>query len=433
VSDPTSRNTAVVQLSFASLRSASGPAIHQVQSCDDMGLRQAITSAADGDTIAMPMGCSVITLTAGAIPIMVDNLNLVGPGAAAFTIDGGGGSGFYNRVFRHYGAGTLAISGITIADASVLNSVEPNGGCIDSDGTVVLAQSTVTACYLQAASGLTAQGGAIYGKLGVTLYSSTVSSSEVHALAGFTAGGGLFSNGYLYLSGSTVSDNLAAEPGFGGGAYSIHGDVQIKASTISGNRAGLTGGGLFVGYLGGPTAVAYITDSTISGNYASGYVGGVALHIPATISNSTIVSNRSVETGTGVGVYAATTFVATSSIFASNLTPAGDLGMDVLAPTGIGGEKNIIVLTPSTAPADTITSCPHLGPLADNGGPTWTHALLQGSPAIDAGENTLTLEFDQRMDGFPRTFGATTDIGAYEWQGDLQDEIFSSGFESACD
>jgi hypothetical protein len=58
-----------------------------------------------------------------------------------------------------------------------------------------------------------------------------------------------------------------------------------------------------------------------------------------------------------------------------------------------------------------------LGPLANNGGPTLTHALLAGSPAIDTGSNPLALSFDQRGSGFARTAGAQTDIGAFEVQG----------------
>ncbi len=55
-----------------------------------------------------------------------------------------------------------------------------------------------------------------------------------------------------------------------------------------------------------------------------------------------------------------------------------------------------------------------LGPLAPNGGPTRTHALLPGSPAIDAGSNPLGLTTDQRGTGFPRVLGGTADMGAHE-------------------
>ena len=410
------------------------PVIHEVQSCDDMSLRQAITSALDGDTVTMPMGCSFITLDSGEIPILVDNLTLSGPGADAFTLDGGQTSGFYNRVFRHYGIGTLAISGMTISGATTNNSVDPNGGCIDSDGTVKLYQATVKNCYMQAQSGLNAQGGAIYAKLGVELHASTVSANTANAVQGRTAGGGVFSNGYFLAEASTLSGNFADGSGFGGGVYAINGDVEVRSSTLSGNKAAVAGG-LFVGYMtGGPTAIAYLENSTISGNEATAIVGGVSFHVPATILNSTIVSNTAFDTSSGAGVYATTTLSTTSSIFAGNLASTGNPGIDVYALIGtIDGTNNIIVSTPNTPPAFTVTDCPRLGPLADNGGPTQTHEPLPGSPALDAGLNPLPLEFDQRGDGYVREFGATADIGAVEWQGVPQDGIFSSRFELACD
>jgi hypothetical protein len=58
---------------------------------------------------------------------------------------------------------------------------------------------------------------------------------------------------------------------------------------------------------------------------------------------------------------------------------------------------------------------PSLGPLADNGGPTWTHALLNSSPAVDAGDSAHAPTTDQR--GFPRVVGTAADIGAYEYTG----------------
>jgi hypothetical protein len=69
------------------------------------------------------------------------------------------------------------------------------------------------------------------------------------------------------------------------------------------------------------------------------------------------------------------------------------------------------------APTDILDVDPMLGPLTDNGGPTLTHALLPGSPAIDAGDNTGAPEWDQRGPGFPRIVNGTVDIGAFEVQG----------------
>src|SRR5699024_7389733 len=81
----------------------------------------------------------------------------------------------------------------------------------------------------------------------------------------------------------------------------------------------------------------------------------------------------------------------------------------------MGGGNNLIVAAQGvTLPADTISADPMLGPLQDNGGPTPTHALLPGSPAVDAGNNSRNNEFDQRGPGFARSFGAAPDIGAFE-------------------
>ena len=68
------------------------------------------------------------------------------------------------------------------------------------------------------------------------------------------------------------------------------------------------------------------------------------------------------------------------------------------------------------APTDLLDIDPLLGPLADNGGPTLTMALLPGSPAIDAGDNTDAPEWDQRGPGLPRIVDGTIDIGAFEVQ-----------------
>jgi hypothetical protein len=65
---------------------------------------------------------------------------------------------------------------------------------------------------------------------------------------------------------------------------------------------------------------------------------------------------------------------------------------------------------------DLLNVDPQLGPLQDNGGPTWTHALVKGSAAIDAGDNTDAPEFDQRGPSFLRIVNGIIDIGAYEVQ-----------------
>jgi hypothetical protein len=92
----------------------------------------------------------------------------------------------------------------------------------------------------------------------------------------------------------------------------------------------------------------------------------------------------------------------------------------------IGNHDMTQVTVGIAAPPGTLYADPLLAPLADNGGPTATHALTAGSPAIDAGSNTLSLAVDQRGSGYPREQGSAPDIGAFEL---APDEIFANGFD----
>jgi hypothetical protein len=96
----------------------------------------------------------------------------------------------------------------------------------------------------------------------------------------------------------------------------------------------------------------------------------------------------------------------------------------------VTGANNLITSSTIPVPPDTITDCPHLNPLADNGGPTRTNALRIDSPALNHGNNAGDFSTDQR--GMPRVFGSSADIGAYEWNAP-DDYLFFSGFEGVCD
>ena len=98
----------------------------------------------------------------------------------------------------------------------------------------------------------------------------------------------------------------------------------------------------------------------------------------------------------------------------------------------ITGADNLIIaaVVGTSPPQNTLNACPRLAPLLENGGSTRTHALLPGSPAIDAGNNAENLDTDQRGTGFDRIVGVKADIGAYEWSADSGDTINRSGFES---
>jgi hypothetical protein len=96
------------------------------------------------------------------------------------------------------------------------------------------------------------------------------------------------------------------------------------------------------------------------------------------------------------------------------LNAGGDYNLigDGSGMTGLSNGINGNLVGSADAPID-----PLLGPLADNGGPTLTHALLSGSPAIDAGNNAYATDWDQRGEGFPRIVNGIIDIGAFEYQG----------------
>jgi hypothetical protein len=435
-----------------------------VANCADSGsgsLRDAVQNlAASGDTVDLRQTpCSVISLTTGAIIITQNALTLVGPGRDALAIDGAGDLPGYGVLF-HNGAGTLEVDGLTLKNGSKYTNATNKyalGGCIHSSGNVTLNYSTVSTCKATGGGNDGAFGGGIYARGNLVLGHSMVTGNTARALGNNTASaGGVYIGGYLNSSYSTISQNAA--PGtsqyksYGGGVV-VAGDVTFTNSTISGNSA-YVAGGIFAGgnlTLGGTTVsgnratitaglaaagathTALIVNSTISGNIASGAnsrIGAMDLSGPATIANSTIAFNQASIDG---GLYAAgTTLNLESSIIADNSASGAPSDLNALQTTSISGANNLITSSTATFDSGTITACPRLGPLADNGGSTLTHALAHTSPAIDKGSNSLALATDQRGLGFPRMFGTAADIGAFEWQHGIDDRIFSSRFELGC-
>jgi hypothetical protein len=406
-----------------------------VTNCSDSdtgSLRDTILNhAVSGDTVnfSASLGCSTITLTSGQIPIAQNELTINGPGADTLAIDGN----FVSRVLAHSGTGTLTISDLTITHGKY-NNVVSQGGCVFSLGTVALVNSTVSSCV---AKGGKAYGGGIWaGNLSLTnsrvVYNSVSGPSTTTTYIG-VRGGGIVAGG-LQAAYSTIAYNGASTPdghGRGGGLYT-YGNAQVQHTTITGNQANQTGG--WGARYSNPATVS-IADSTISGNSANA-IGGMFTNVPLTVSNSTIAFNQGLyEFG---GLYAAAAVTLQSSIIADNLVPypnqpglVNDLSGSATAT--VSGSNNLITSTTLTVPLDTITACPKLGPLADNGGPTLTHALSHDSPAINHASIELFPPFDQRGDGFPRKFGVAPDIGAYEWQGTPDDRIFVSRLENSCD
>jgi hypothetical protein len=410
-----------------------------VTSCADSGLgslRAAVNHAVPGDTVVFDttaMACSRITL-ATALVVAVDDLTLQGPGTPALTIDGANTC----RVFDHEGVGMLTIQALTIANGKVsASSGYAKGGCIYSKGDVELQGSTVTGCAAQGQGSAAAFGGAVYSRIGLHLQSSAISASAAKAADGNSLGGGAFTAGEAVLLFSTLSGNSTYSVmgiSDGGGLVAVGIDTQILSSSIVGNQAVLAGGAVIGG---SALQSANIQNSTISGNRAFGAGAGIiGSNVDMNVSNSTIAFNSAANS-----TYTNYTFAAglavngnsgsvnlQSTIIANNTVSGGALAdFNVAATVTVTGANDLIVTTlaGTTPPALTLTDDPMLGPLRNNGGPTLTHALQPGSPAIDHGNDAAKVSTDQRGPGYPRVFGAAADIGALE----TSDVIFAEGFD----
>jgi hypothetical protein len=418
-----------------------------VANCNDSGvgsLRAIVAAAASGDVVDLrPLACNRIVLTSGAIMVPQTSLSIRGPGFARFAISGN----YHSSVFRHAGTGTLALRGVAIEQGEH-RAHDANGGCIYSAGSVDGSDIHVRHCAAYAVRN--ALGGGIYAAGNVTLFYSAVYSNGAKGASsgggGVTVGtvgpGGILT-GRLRAHRTRFLGNAAAS----GGAIRALGGANITYSTIANNRARVSGGGMD---LFGPSRIAY---STISGNTAVDQAGAFHLSANTSIENTTISGNRAAFIS--IGYLSGPSSIVNSTI-ANNITTAafdsncfpgalligndvhiessilarntcnGELGFDITGPGPSGvdpppdpiiiGADNLIErFALTTVPGDTITGVdPLLGPLADNGGRTLTHMPASNSMAIGRGNNVLGFEVDQRGDGFPRTKGTRTDIGAVE-------------------
>jgi hypothetical protein len=239
-------------------------------------------------------------------------------------------------------------------------------------------------------------------------------------------GGGICNSGALTLIDSAVSYNTAAEvkpPGIGcgggGGIKSGGESLRLINSTVSNNQAGIGargwGGGVHVGC----NCTAVFTNTTISGNSAVVDGGAVRVRGSLKLVNCTIYGN---DAGKGGGLYVVGKLDYVNTIVASNshgnCVLDSSYGFTFQGEGSLGLNSNNLVASGSCE--SDYSGDPMLGPLADNGGATLTHALLSGSPAIDAVPVvSCTLPTDQR--GGLRPIVHTSpdtpcDIGAFEVQ-----------------
>ncbi len=409
-----------------------------VQNCNDSGagsLRDAITAANNGATDTVILGanlpCSSITLSSGALSITRDTLYLTGPGANVLSISGDGKFG----VLRHSGAGKLAIEGLTIRDGKYVSATVPRGGCVYSASNVTLVDSTVGNCAVQGTNNAQARGGGIYAHGTIGMRNSIVTGNVAFADVTDSRGGGVYVQGTIVATESVFSNNDAyvGPEAFGfseGGGLWVTGTTYLRGSLVSGNRAA-AGAAIGTEPLVAGSHLG-IVNSTISENVASFKFGGIYAKVPVTLESSTIAFNVAPAGGAVYSVKQPLTL--RSSIIADNVAGGLPVDLDGALNPPLAGYNNLITSSTIGLPPGTITACPKLGPLADNGGGAMkTHALLGTSPAINAGYNPEQVQNDERGPGFPRIAGANADIGAFERQGGTDDRISVHGFEPVCD
>jgi predicted outer membrane repeat protein len=410
------------------------------------------------DTIGFSLGilCNVTPCTitlASALPTVTEDLTINGNNA---TISGVTGI----RVFD------LADVTVTISNLSIVNgNVAGLGGAINMSDAVSTAGTTLTLTNVFFSNNHADYGGAIYEPRGtLTIVNCNFSGNSAgisggaileersgsilvvadSLFSGNTAvddGGALGLVSVAFISGSTFSGNFAA---FGGAISKVVlGDLHLTNTVFENNAATgqttATGGALYI-YQNVGTAT--LTNVTISGNSSTDSGGGIHANLGTLNINNTTITNNTADFdndggGEGGGIFRLTSAVQVqNSIIAGNFDTPGNSGGGTINPdcsgtfsstgynligrndgcsgfiNGVNGDK----VGSGASPIN-----PLLGPLANNGGLTQTHALLGSSPAINAG-NPLTPGsggfacegVDQR--GIVRPQGSACDMGAFEFE-----------------
>ncbi len=337
----------------------------------------------------------MLIVLAGSVPganaatITVSNLNDSGTGSLRRAVTDAMATNAEDDI-------NFSVSG-TIVLSSALPDIIPAGGNLTIDGAgqsvAISGNNNVRVFWVEKGASLTLQ--------------------DLTVANGYSTGegGGIYNAGTVTVNNTTFSHN--SSDNFGGAISNFSGTLTIANSTFSGNSA--TRGGGFTS--AGPDNTVSLTNCTFFNNSATApqtsSPGGGAIAIGTgtlTISNSTISGNNVNTYGGGIYSYQSTTTLINTIV--SDNTP------DNCSHSGAftNGGHNI----------DSGTTCgwasengsmsntdPRLGPLADNGGPTQTMPLLQGSPAIDEADPNNFPSTDQR--GISRPQGAGSDIGAYEY------------------
>jgi beta-glucanase (GH16 family) len=368
-------------------------------------------------------------------PVMLDQLRLTCKSEVTVTTAADSGAGSLRKAL-----GSVCVGGnigfapelagqpitnltpLTLAKNVTIDGAAAPGLSISGGGAVrvlevnAAATATVKNLTLKNGYGWQLAGGVLNnGKLTLDHVVVTANTQATDAGDFWQGGGGIYNGegATLALINSTVAGNNARWSG--GAIYGFWSSkIDIVRSTISGNTSGDVGGA--IRSLGNVT----IVNSTLSGNTATGWHGGAIFHTDGAmeITNSTLTNNAGPDWAPSaifLGSFNANvpTLKLTNTIISGNRHYACDhwTGASVLTS---GGHNLVQDDTCNPAATDLIGVDSLLGPLADNGGPTQTHALIAGSPAIDAGDDAAAPAVDQR--GVARPQGARSDIGAVEQQ-----------------
>ncbi|MEO6390912.1 MAG: choice-of-anchor Q domain-containing protein [Pyrinomonadaceae bacterium] len=362
--------------------------------CDtDCSLREALTASNSAispdnvivfDTAAFSTPRTIV-LTGGELVLeSYSSLLIRGGGPNMLTIDGNNQC----RVFTNRLGAFAVLEGLTVTGGNGVGELmSGHYGGIYNAGTLNIINAEIR--NNSAAGNGGAIGNGLIGTL--ILLRTTVRNNAANGLAG----GGIYNQGNLItVTNSTIDHNSAGTAG--GGIANALGSIIVSASTVSGNNAADGGGGLSNI---DPNALITVSSTTIADNSAN-HGGGMTTVLAVKVGNSIIADNRLVGGTAGVDV---------------------EGGIDSLGYNLIERDQGAIltgILTGNILGQD-----PQLLMLANNGGPTRTHALRRTSPVIDKG-GALGGSVDQR--GNPRPYdhlifanapgGNGVDIGAFERQ-----------------
>jgi len=454
------------------------PTVFTVTNTLDAGpgsLRQAVIDAnnlpgLEEDVIDASGVTGTIVLTSGQLTVTApEGMTIIGSGATHLTVSGNkqGRILDISPAKDSFKSVAITVTGLTLTAGEVAG---PGGAILCSTQHL-----TLTDCVLEAntakwgiAGDPTPTGGAVSVTSGgwVTATNCTFSKNVAQMQGGAidlrgggakdtvithctisgnssTAGGGVYCVGFLVLDGCTVSNNKAASfpTGNGGGVVAVNGPAPgaatIRNSTIANNTADTSGGGIAFYNFGPSNQPFLVENSTISDNAATAaHGGGISVwtsstlsNAPTLIRNSTIAFNTSSSPGSsgqggGIAAFgsAAADITLQSSVVAKNnngLAPDVWTSWKLFASNSATYSATGIATFVDLGGNRPFGEDPMLAQLGNYGGPTPTHALIPGSPLIDAGANPAGLTTDQRGAGFARVANGQADIGAFEAQSGL--------------